>query len=243
MRRTQVVFDGFELSRHFAISNLKEGLLPRSIATTEVPGRDGSIFTGATLMAKTIGMTLTTLAKTVEGRQSEARMLAAILAVDEPKPLRLSIDNGLYYMAIPSSEGEAARYRNATVFEVSFLVPDPVMYGTGKVVTVPSGGSVTFEVGGTYPTKPVVSAPAAANGSGGFWRVRMEDGSYLLATIPNGVSTAPVVADCEARTLRVNNDVALLVPSADWLTLSPGEHTLEMTGTGAATVTFTERWL
>ena len=243
MSRTKVFFDGFELTRRFAVSNLKEGLLPRTIKTVEVPGRDGSLFTGVTLTEKTIGMTLTTLAKTVEERQAAARMLAAILAVDEPKPLLLSIDNGLYRMAIPSTDIEAARYRNATAFEVSFVVPDPVMYGVEKVITVPSGGSVTFEVGGTYPTRPVVSASAAANGGNGFWRVRLEDGSYLLATIPDGVSTAPVIADCEARTLMVNSSVALLVPSADWLKFSPGQHTLEMTGTGAATVTFTERWL
>ena len=73
--------------------------------------------------------------------------------------------------------------------------------------------------------------------------MRMEDGSYLLATIPSGVTTAPVIADCELRTLKVNGSTALLVPAADWLVFEPGQHTLEMAGTGAATVVYRERWL
>lgn len=243
MRRTQVIFNGFDLTRHYHVSNLGVSLLPRSIKTVEVPGRDGVLCMGATTAARTITMTLTVMAKAIEDRQAASRMLAAILDVDEPKPLALSIDNGLYYMAIPNADAEGNRYRNATSFEVSFLVPDAAAYGAEKTVTVPSGGSVTFEVGGTYPTMPVVSAPSAKNGSGGYWRLRMEDGSYLLATIPSGVSTAPVIADCERRTLSVNGSTALLVPDADWLVFEPGEHTIEMTGTGAATVTFCERWL
>lgn len=241
--RTRVNFDGFELTSIFAVSDLRQSLLPRSVKTMDVPGRDGSAYAGVTLSARTISMTLTALGRTAEERQAASRVLASLLAVDEPRPLSVSIDGGLYHMAVPSSAGEGSRYRNATTFDVTFTAPDPVAYGTERSVTVPSGGSVTFDVGGTYPTMPVVSASAAANGGDGYWRVRMEDGSYLLATIPDGVSTAPVVADCEERVLKVNDSVALLVPSADWLVLEPGQHTMEMTGTGAATVTFRERWL
>lgn len=241
--RTQVVFDGHDLTNLFAVSDLRNSLLPRNIGTSVVPGRDGNLFTGATLSARTISLRLTIIDRSITGRQAAERLLASILAVDEPRPLSISIDGGLYYMAIPKADSEGARYRNATSYEVTFEVPDPVAYGETKTVTVPSGGSVTFTVGGTYPTMPTISAPAAANGSGGYWRLRLEDGSYLLATIPSGVSSAPVIADCEKRTLKVNGNVALLVPDADWLVLEPGEHTLEMTGTGAATVAFTERWL
>ena len=241
--RTQVIFNGFDLTSHYLVSDLKASLLPRIINTVEVSGRDGSVLTGVTHTARTITMTLTVRAKDIEDRQMAARMLAAALAVDEPKPLILSIDGGLYYMAIPNAEAEGERYRHATRFEVSFIVPDPVAYGTERSVTVPSGGSVTFEVGGTYPTMPQVSAANAKNGSGGFWRLRMEDGSYLIASIPSGVTTAPVVADCAKRVLRVNNSVALLDPAADWLVFEPGAHTLTMTGTGAAVVTWVERWL
>lgn len=243
MSRTRVMFNGFELTRDYYVSDLRTSLLPRTIGTQDVPSRDGVLFTGARLAQRSIALTLTIVSKSIERRQAAARYLASLLAVNEPKPLQISIDDGLYYMAIPQSSDDATRWVNATSFDVVFECPDPVAYGIERVVTVPSGGSVTFEVGGTYPTMPFVSASAAANGSGGSWRITKEDGSYIMATIPNGINTAPVVADCSARTLKVNGSTAMLVPQADWLVLEPGEHTLTMTGTGAATVTFNERWL
>lgn len=241
--RTRVTFDGHDLTALARVSDLRTSVLARDVRCEDVPGRDGSVYTGATLRARTITLTLTLVGAGMEQRRERARELAAILNVAEPRPLSISVDGGRYYMAVPSTDDVARIRPAADSFDVEFTVPDPVARGEQRTVTVPSGGSVTFDVGGTYPTRPRVSAAAAANGSGGFWRLRLEDGSYLLATIPGNVSTAPVAADCEARTLRVNNFVALLVPEADWLVLQPGSHTLEMTGTGAATVTFEERWL
>lgn len=243
MSRTQVTFDGHDLTEYCVVSDLDNPLLPREVETVDVPGRDGSIYVGTKLSPRTIGMTLTVRGATDVARQEAARELASILAVSEPKPLDLGIDGGIYYMAMPVADDDGERYRNATRYAVEFRVPDPVGYGDEVTVTVPSGGSVTFEVGGTYPTKPLVSASAAANGSGGYWRLRLEDGSYLIATIPSGVSTAPVVADCHAPWLKVNGNVVMLDAYADWLVLTPGEHTIEMAGTGAATVKYRERWL
>ena len=242
-RRTTVTFDGHDLTASYRVSDLRTSLLPRRIGTTEVPGRDGALFTGAPLDTRIVTLTLTAIDRDIEDRQAAGRALAAILNVDEPKPLAISIDGGLYYMALPSSTSDATRHLTATRFEVEFICPDPVMYGTQRTVSVSSGGSATFNVGGTYPTMPTVSAPNAANGSGGFWKLALEDGTYLIATIPTGVQRAPVLAECENRVLKVNGNVALLQPEADWLVLAPGQHTLTMTGTGAATVTYRERWV
>lgn len=241
--RTRVNFNGFDLTKLCHVSDLRETLLPRSISSADVPGRDGSMLTGVTLSERVITLTVTLMGRNLEERRASARMLAAILNVDSAKPLAISIDGGLYYMAIPNANANGILSCNATRYDVTFRCVDPVAYGAEHIITVPSGGSVTFSVGGTYPTMPTVSAPAAANGSGGFWRLRMEDGSYLLATIPSGVTTAPVIADCERRTLKVNGSTALLVPAADWLVFEPGQHTIEMVGTGAATVVYRERWL
>lgn len=243
MSRTVVTFDGHVLTNQFAVSNLQNSLLPRNINTVDVPGRDGSLYLGATLAPRTIKLTLTVRDRTVAGLQAAARTLAAILNVDEPRPLSMSIDGGLYYMAIPNAPSDGTRFRRAIRYEVEFLAVNPVAYGAERNITVPSGGSVTFEVGGTYPTMPQVSVAAAGNGSGGFWRLRLDGGDYLIATIPDGVSTAPIDADCAARTLVVNDTVTLLKPDADWLVFEPGQHTLAMTGSGAAIVTYNERWL
>ena len=243
MSRTVVTFDGHELTRLFAVSNLQNSLLPRTLNTVDVPGRDGSLFLGVSLAVRTIKLTLTVRDRTPSGLQAASRALAAILNVSEPKPLSMSIDGGLYYMAIPNAQADGTRYRNAVTYDVEFLCADPVAYGTERTITVPSGGSVTFEVDGTYPTAPQVSVSAAKNGSGGYWRLTLDSDEYLVATIPSGVTTAPVEIDCAARTLKVNGNIALLQPEADWLVLEPGEHTLSMTGTGQAMVIYVERWL
>ena len=243
MSRTQVWFDGVELTSLFLVSNLQQPLLPRKIVTSDVPGKDGELFLGASLATRTIKLTLTVRDRSITGLQEAARQLAAILNVSEPKPLRLSIDGGLYYMAVPNAKADGARYLHAIRYDVEFLLSDPVAYGDTQSVTVPSGGSVTFDVDGTYPTLPTITASAARNGSGGDWRITREDGAYVSATIPSGVMSAPVVIDCAERVLRVNSNVVVLPLEADWLVLEPGEHTLTMTGTGAATVEWTERWV
>jgi len=241
-QRTKVTFNGTDLTEAYVVSDLRTSLLPRTVATQQVAGRDGTAYMGASMAERSITLTLTARGRTPAERQAAARHLAAVLAVDEPAPLALGMDEGRYWLAVPNSTGNAKRYVNHTSFDVTFLATDPVMYGQERSVTVPSGGSLTFDVEGTYPAMPTITAPQARNGSGGFWRIAEEDGSFMLVRIP--VSSAqPVVADCAARVLTVTGVVTLLEPASDWLVLEPGRHTLTMTGTGAATITYRERWL
>lgn len=243
MSRTTVTFNGQDLTASYHVSDLRTSLLPRRVESVNVPGMDGAHYTGAPLDVRTITLTLSAMGTDVGDRQDAGRTLAGILNVSEPKPLAISIDGGLYYMAMPASSGDAARFYNATQFEVDFTCFDPVAYGTERTVTVPSGSNVTFTVNGTYPTMPTISVPQATNGAQGFWRLSLEDGSYLIATIPTGVQNAPIVADCANRVLKVNGNVVILQPEADWLVLTPGQHKLTMVGGGAATVTYRERWV
>lgn len=243
MSRTKVTFDGFNLTDLYDVSDLRTSLLPRTIGSVAVPGRDGALHTGTRLATRTVTLTLTVRRRGIEERQEAARMLASVLAVDEPAPLSVGIDAGLFYMAMPESSGDIARFLNASRVEVTFTCLDPTLHGTREAWALASGGSAKVVVGGTYPTMPLVEVAGARNGSSGVWRLTLDGGDYLVATIPAGVTSAPIVADCEARTLRVNGSVALLQPAADWLVLEPGEHTLAMTGTGTGTISFEERWL
>lgn len=241
--RTRVTFDGVDLGELCHVSDLQAPLLPRTICEEDVAGRDGSLYTGVRLQPRDINVRMTVKGATLADRREAARNVAAVLAVDSPRPLSISADDGLWWMAIPTTDGDVELMANHSSFDVTFRAVDPVAYGDQRTITVPSGGSVTFLVDGTYPARPTVRASAAANGAGGFWKLQLEDGSYLIATVPDGLGTAPVVADCLARTLYVNGTLTLLQPDADWLELAPGAHTLTMAGTGAATVTFDERWL
>lgn len=240
--RTTVTFDGHDLTQDYRVSDLRTPLLPVTIDTADVPGRDGLLMVGRRLAPRTVSLRLTVKGTDQVARQAAARRLAQILNVSEPRPLAISIDGGLYYMAVPNATADGQRYLNATSFEVAFEASDPVAYGATRTVTVPSGGSVTFEVGGTYPTMPRIDVPAARNGSGGFWRLLLEDGSFMTLTLP-GSGTYAIAADCAERVLRVAGNVTALPPTSDWLVLEPGEHTLTMTGTGAATVAYEERWV
>lgn len=239
--RTTVTFDGHDLTADYVVSDLRRPLLPRDASAQDVAGRDGQLFTGVRMATRKVSLRLTATSNDMAQRQAAARRLAAILAVGEPRPLAISIDGGLYLMAVPESGGNAKRYEDAIGFDVAFSCYDPVFWGAERTVTVPSAGSVTFEVAGTHPARPMVSA-SAARPSSGLWGLALEDGQRLLVNTGSSASRR-VVADCAARTLTVNEATALLLPEYDWLELEPGRHTLTMTGSGAATVTYRERWL
>lgn len=241
--RSAVMWDGEELGAGWTfVSDRREQLLPTDVATVDVPGRDGALFGGVTRAVRQVTLALYVLGPVGE-RAPHVRELAARLAVDGPRPLMFSDEAPLWRMAVPNAESESEVYYDAEGYtDVEFVCPDPWLYGEERSVTVPSGGSVTFTVGGTAPTWPTITASATGS-SQGAWILRLDDSSKgIYAAIASGV-TRPVVADCDARTLTVNDATSMLAPSYDWPELTPGTHTLAMTqGTGAATVTWTERW-
>ena len=102
---------------------------------------------------------------------------------------------------------------------------------------------MTFNVDGTYKAAPVITANATRNASSLVWGLRLDEGDYLhIAT--GSASARPITANCGERTLSVNGSVAIPTLDSDWLELEPGVHTLRMdNGTGAATVTWRDRWL
>ena len=242
-QKYHVYFNNQTLTYDFYASDLRIEGMPVNIGQLAVPGKDGALFTGSRLEPKHIRVTLTNRATSMADRRENMSWLMGVLDVDEPKKLSLGIDGSttLYYLAIPTTAGDIGIFRRHMSVEVDFLALDPVMYGAQVTKTIPSGGSLTFTVGGNYPTRPSVSATAAKNGSNGYWRLRKNSGEQdFILNVPSAV---PFVADCAARTLAVDGDVTMLNPSADWLVLKPGSNTIAMTGTGAATITYRERWL
>lgn len=242
MSEYPVVFDNHDLTELFGV----EWPVSRTAASWEpdavdVPGRSGSVFGGTRAQPVDVSMRLWTLAETRTQRQHAVRTLAAWLAVDEPKPLYLGDEGGLWRMAIPAGGFDVSAYLNADSIPVTFRCLDPVLYGERHHVDVPGNGSVTFLVGGSAPTFPTITASDAREDSTvGWWRLRLDDGDHL--DVDTGARSVPVSADCERRTLIVNDSVQMLQPLAQWLRLTPGTHTLSLAGTGAAHVQWTERW-
>jgi predicted phage tail component-like protein len=235
-----VMWDGEELSAGWVfVSDLHEQLLPRNVTTIDVPGRDGAIFGGVTQAVRQLTLSLYVLGRPDE-RAEHVRELAARLAVDGPRPLRFRDE--LTRMAIPNADVMSTVYFNAEGWvDVTFECPDPWLYGEVRTATIPSGGSVTINVGGTAPTWPTIECDATG-GTQDSWVVTLDGGPAIYAAIPSGTELE-VTADCGARTLMVNREAAMLPPAYDWPMLTPGEHTLAMSqGTGDATVTWRERW-
>lgn len=244
--RTVVTFNGTVLTNNYHVSDMQVALLPREIASVDVPGMDGSHFTGQTLSAKDITLTLTSMGRSIAARQQAARALAAILAVDEPKPLSISIDGGLYYMAIPTSDSVAEIYRNATRFDVTFRALDPVMYGTEHTESLTNSTDKTLTIPGTYPALPIIEAESTHGASSSNQYVRITNnttGEYV--EVPCAYSgTHTVVVDCAKRSAKVDGAEVGITPQSDWIALNPGQVSLQRTyGTGTFNVTYKERWL
>ena len=241
MNEYPVTFDGHDLTKLFGvqwpIARTPAAWEPTAI---DVQGRNGSVVNGTRALPVDVSMTLWTIAYTRVERQQNVRALAHWLAVDEPKPLYLGDEGGLWRMAMPVESSELTSYLNADSVTVKFRCFDPILYGEERSVTVPSGGSVTVLVDGTAPTMPTITAASAREGSAGYWQLWLDEVRHLDADTGN--SNVTVTADCQRRILRVNSSVQMLQTDADWLELTPGTHTLRVAGTGAATVSWTERW-
>lgn len=237
-----ITYNGLVLTDLFTVEyHVERQLASWEPQLVDVPGRDGAIVGGSRAAATTVSMSLYAVGGTREQRQASMRTLAAALAVREPKQLVLSDEGGLWRMAMPTDEVPMSAFLNADSVQVAFVCPDPWLYGETRTATVPSGGSATIDVGGTAPTWPTITA-SATGGSQGTWILTTETGSGIYAAIASG-ATRSLSADCAKRVVTVNQTNVMLPPSYDWPELTPGEHTLTMTqGTGAATVTWVERW-
>lgn len=246
MSRTTVTFNGHDLTASYHVSNMRVSLLPREVSSVTVPGMDGAMYAGSRLQAKDITLTLTAMGTSLAERQEAARTLAGILAVKEPKPLAISVDGGLYYLAIPTSDTERTIYRNATSFEVTFRALDPVMYGIEKTITLSSSTAKTVTIGGTYPTYPVIESGNARGASSSNKYVRITNtstGEYMDIPVSSS-GTHTVVADCQERSCKVDGATAAITLLSDWMVLNPGTVTLQRTsGSGTFTITYKERWL
>lgn len=238
------IFNGYDLSRRFAVGNLERRLASFANDYETVPGRPGAVHLNTAPALVVIALRLTHVGGGRRERHEALVELAAALAVDSPAPLALSVDEGLYYMASPDGDIDIERYMHADSMVVQFLALDPVRYGEQQSATVPSGGSVTFRVGGTYRTAPLISATAAVrNASSGVWGIRLDEGDFVHVATGSAAARA-VAIDNAARTATVTGSVVVPTLDSDWLELEPGEHTLRNDqGTGAATVTWVERWL
>ena len=243
MRGQTITFDGHRLNDRFFVGEVNVGLPDFSPNLEDRAIGDGSMMRGMRLGSVDITVALVTRPVRGETARDALSDLLAWLDVDEPKRLALSADHGLWRLAVPSGAPQIGDTEWEDKVTVTFTQPDPILYGIKREVTIPSGGTLQFAVGGDYPTKPTISSDAAVrSASTQQWGVRLDDGDMMRVAVP--VSTASTVEmDCDARTCAVNGATTIPTINSDWFVMEPGTHTIRNDmGTGACTVSWFERW-
>ena len=239
-----ILFDGHDLCELFLCGTPEFKILNSVVEFYETPGRNGAVMAQRTWGVSTVEFPIATIGNATE-RRNALSTLGAWLNVDEPKKLVFPDTPERYYLAVPDGELSLDRGVDNEIGNLKFTLTDPIAYGVEREVTVPSGGSVTFRVDGTYAAKPTITAAAAVRKSSSpfAWQLTLDSGDFIRLSLGDNNAHA-VAIDCEERTSKVDGAVMLPTTTSDWFELAPGEHTIVMTyGTGAATITYRERWL
>lgn len=237
-----ILFDGHDLETLFVCGDPVININNSAPSYQDSESRNGAVVIGKRWDVSTVTFSIGVTGD-AHTRREKLSTLASWLDVDEPKKLVIPDTPDWYYLAIPDGGVELTRGIGGEIGQLNFTIVEPAAYGEEKTATVPSGGSASITVGGTFPTRPTIAASAVRNSSSLVWGVRLDEGDYIH--IPTGSALARTVAvDCDARTSTVQGSVVLPTLDSDWLELAPGTHTLRMdNGTGAATVKWRERWL
>lgn len=238
------VFDGIDYAGTFEVASIEMSALPTTVPDLRsAAGRDGSYLASNPLSPLEIRVEARIATGATDPRDIQRIYAEAVAPLRTADPRPLFLTEGLHRLAVLAEESPLEFKTYSATAKLKFICPDPVAYGEEKTFTVPSGGSRTFTVGGTYPAKPRITASAVRNASSLVWGLRLDEGDYIHVATGSGSSRA-VAIDCGERTLKVAGSAALPTLDSDWLGFEPGEHVLRMdNGTGAATVSYVERWL
>ncbi len=240
-----LTYDGFDLTR-YALVQIERPVGPSLRVDSErIPGRDGEVLTSAELDKLTL-VAHCTLRRKCYYRWERVRMeLAAAFSKPGEHVLTLPDEPGLCRMATASlTDNVRTPLVPPVEFSVEFTCHNPIAYGIEQSVTVPSGGEVEFEVGGMLPVGVRLAAESAVrNGTSGVWGVRFDEGDFLHVTLPSGTART-IEIDGDRRTVLVAGATDMITLDSSWPKLAPGSHVARMDqGTGAATVSWTERYL
>lgn len=237
-----LIFDGHDFSTLFVWGDPQITILNAKPDTREVSGRNGAAFVGMTYDVSTVAFTIAALGD-AETRRVALSTLGQWLMVDEPKPLYLPDTPDRYYLAVPGAGLDLTRGIGGEMAQMTFTLVDPVAYGDTQTASLPSGGSVSINVNGTAPTYlNVVADSAVRNGTALVWGVQVDNLDFVhVATGSNSSRKVEIYSD--ERICKVQDALTLPTLDSDWLKLEPGAHTVAMDyGTGAATLSWVERW-
>jgi len=234
----QLTFDGHVLSDSFTIErHATRSLSMWETNLVDVPGRDGSMFGGTRHAPVSLSFDLYAIGGTRDERQQAMRALAGWLAVDEPKRLALGDECGLWRMAIPNDESTQEAYLNADYASVTFVCPDPWLYGEEHEWAL--GSSTTLLVGGSCEAPIDITVTGARAGT--LTVTNTTTGQSLsVSGVPAGAAVSIKSSEC---VVTVNGTTKVLTASSRWLHAQPGENVITVTNGGTSVVaSVTDRW-
>lgn len=237
-----LTYNGHDLTTLFLCGDPEISILNSQPDNRDVSGRNGAAFIGMTYGVSTVTCTIAALG-TASERRAKFSTLGQWLMVDEPKPLYLPDTPDRYYLAVPSGELKLDRAFDGEITSLTFELTDPVAYGTSRTASLSSGGSATISIGGTAPTYlNVVANSAVRNSSSLVWGIRVDNADFIHVATGSD-SSRKVEAYSDKRLCKVANAITIPTLDSSWIELKPGSHTVRMdAGTGAATLSWVERW-
>ena len=165
------------------------------------------------------------------------REVAPVLMASEPRPLVLDDEPDVHYMAIMTTQAALSNLWYTGTCDIEFTAYDPIAYGRDRETSL--SPAATFEVGGTWPTEPIVTA--RPGGSVSFLRLTDNATGRFVQVTAALTSSSVVVFDMAAPNATVNGANAPVTFESDFFALEPGVASLRLSS-GTGTVAWTERW-
>lgn len=208
--------------------------------TARVPGRPGLALVSADVEPLELRVRLhldAPEALTAAERAGVRRTIRAWLLADGGGTLVVPGEPGLEWhdVVCAGSTGWTGPLADASS-TVTFLCLDPMAYGAER-----SSAGDAFDVGGTWPTRPVVELTATAGSGASVACTETGERVELARALAAGDL---VRIDCGAQTAAVNGadataDVTL---GSDFFGLAPGRAALAFEGCSSHLVSWRERW-
>ena len=232
-----MIFNGCDLSKWFSVSFERRISPELDVATRDVPGLAGARFVRAKVKPIVIPMKLRWRARPGASMARLRREVAPVLMASEPRPLVLDDEPDVHYMAIMTTQAALSNLWYTGTCDIEFTAYDPIAYGRDRETSL--SPAATFEVGGTWPTEPIVTA--RPGGSVSFLRLTDNATGRFVQVTAALTSSSVVVFDMAAPNATVNGANAPVTFESDFFALEPGVASLRLSS-GTGTVAWTERW-
>lgn len=239
-----LLFNGYDLTTYCKVNYSWAVMSDSEVYMYEAQGRTGGIYLGHRLKPRVIPVMLKLDVQTIAEMNEAIDWLGTVLNVTSPVAIVFPHQPNRTYYGMWSGGTSLDNLRQTGKLEGEIVCPYPFGYGVAKTITVPSGGSVTLQVGGQVPASYGFSV-TATRGTSNLWSLQLDSKDYIRYVVPTASGTKITLSEkLGGYVSTVANNSAIPTLDSNYFVLSPGSHLLKNDiGTGATTFTYTERWL